>query len=173
MRFPGEANPVKFARASIAALVLPPGQADVIFWDDAVPGFGVRLRIGGSRRFIVQYREEHGGTRRASLGGVGVVTLDDARDKAKEVLARVMFGGDPQAAKTAARKAKRLVEIIEDYLADAAKRLKPRSLIETTRHLRVHAKPLHHRPAIGIERAACHVFGGDGVLHLGSMGEER
>ena len=144
---------MKFTRASIATLALPLGQTDVIFWDDALPGFGVRLRAGGSRRFIVQYREEHGGTRRAALGAIGVVSLDEARDKARKVLAQVRLGGDPQAEKAAARKAKRVVEIVEDYLADAAKRLKPRSLAETTRHLKVHAKALHHQPAVGVGRA--------------------
>jgi integrase len=144
---------MKFTRPSVAALRLPPGGRETFHWDDALPGFGVRLRGTGARRFIVQYREPHGGTRRAVLGDPAVVSLDDARDKARELLARVKLGADPQAEKVAARQARRVVDLVDDYLADAAKRMKPRSLVETTRHLRVHAKPLHHRAAVSVSRS--------------------
>ena len=35
---------MKLTTTSIAGLVLPPGKSDAIFWDDAIPGFGIRLR---------------------------------------------------------------------------------------------------------------------------------
>jgi hypothetical protein len=39
---------VKFTKASIAALQLPEGKLDHFVWDEATPGFGIRLR--GTRR---------------------------------------------------------------------------------------------------------------------------
>ena len=32
------------------------GKADFIAWDDDLPGFGLRIREGGSRNYIVQYK---------------------------------------------------------------------------------------------------------------------
>ena len=32
------------------------GKADFIAWDDDLPGFGLRVREGGSRNYIVQYK---------------------------------------------------------------------------------------------------------------------
>jgi integrase len=87
------------------------------------------------------------------LGDPAVVSLDEARDTARNLLARVRLGGDPQAEKVAARQARPVIELVNAYLADAAKRMKPRSLIETTRHLRAHAKSLHNRAALSVTRA--------------------
>jgi hypothetical protein len=47
---------MKFTKQSIAELALPEGKTDAIWFDDALPGFGVRLRAGGRAVWIVQYR---------------------------------------------------------------------------------------------------------------------
>lgn len=64
------------------------------------------------------------------------------------------MGSDPQAEKRAARRALRVDALVDAYLADAEQRLKPRSFAEVKRHLREHAKPLHHEPAAEIGRAS-------------------
>lgn len=46
---------MQLTKNAVAALIRPAGKADHIEWDDALPGFGVRLR-GKSKRWIVQYR---------------------------------------------------------------------------------------------------------------------
>src|SRR5260370_27978811 len=46
---------MKLTKPSIERLALPPGKSEAIFFDDDVPGFGLRVRAGGSRTFIVQY----------------------------------------------------------------------------------------------------------------------
>ncbi len=46
---------MKFTKEALAALTLPPGKADHIEWDEALPGFGVRLR-GRTKHWVVQYR---------------------------------------------------------------------------------------------------------------------
>jgi integrase len=143
---------MKLTRPTVAALRLPQ-TGEAFHWDDTLPGFGVRLRSTGARRFVVQYRDGNGATRRLVLGDTAMVTLDEARGRARELLARVKLGADPQAEKVAARQAKPVLDLVNAYLGDAAKRMKPRSLIETTRHLRMHAKPLHHRAIVSVSRA--------------------
>src|SRR6516165_3332213 len=73
----------KFTETSVAKIAPPPGSTDYIAWDDETPGFGIRFQNGAERgTFIVQYRI---GTkqRRQSVGRVGKVTLEAAREAAK------------------------------------------------------------------------------------------
>lgn len=119
-----------------------------------MPGFGLRIYASGRRQWVAQYRDGSGRTRRATFGDPRTVSLDEARDGARKLLSRVELGSDPQAEKQAARRAVRLGALVEDYLVGAAQRLKPRSYAEIKRHLREHAKPLHHDPAGDVGRAA-------------------
>jgi hypothetical protein len=47
---------MKLTKAAVAELALPAGQSEAIYWDDDTPGFGLRLRGGGSRNWVFQYR---------------------------------------------------------------------------------------------------------------------
>ena len=64
---------MKLTQKTIAALILPEGKSDHIEWDNDLPGFGVRLRRGGSARFIFQYKlgAQH---RRIVLGSTTALT---------------------------------------------------------------------------------------------------
>jgi hypothetical protein len=46
---------MKLTAKSTAGLKLPDGKRDHIEFDSDVPGFGLRLREGGSRTWIFQY----------------------------------------------------------------------------------------------------------------------
>lgn len=46
---------MKLTTDSVATLTLPPGKSEYFEWDDAMPGFGVRVR-GNTKRWTVQYR---------------------------------------------------------------------------------------------------------------------
>ena len=94
---------MEFTKETIAALTLPAGKSDVIHFDDALPGFGIRLRAGGKRVWIVQYRAA-GRQRRETLADARRVDLKGARAAAKNRFAQVALGGDPQGKKEAARK---------------------------------------------------------------------
>jgi hypothetical protein len=37
-------------------MALPEGKAEAILFDDSLPGSGLRLREGGSRMYVVQYK---------------------------------------------------------------------------------------------------------------------
>ncbi|HET8973861.1 MAG TPA: Arm DNA-binding domain-containing protein, partial [Pseudolabrys sp.] len=96
---------MKLTQASLARLEMPAGKSDHIEFDEAMPGFGVRVRAGAKglhRTFIVQYKigAKH---RRINLGNVAKVNLDDARKEAKKIFGKVANGEDPAAQKTVAR----------------------------------------------------------------------
>src|SRR5471030_3525253 len=85
---------MKLTAASIRSIEPIPPKADRIEFDDAVPGFGVRVRAGGSKVYVVQYAIGNK-QRRMSLGKVELQGVDKARDKAKDILAAVRMGKDP------------------------------------------------------------------------------
>src|SRR5262245_14269448 len=110
---------------------LTSSKADEIFFDDELPRFGVRLREGGSRKFIVQYRQG-GIPRRYTIGSVATLTLEEARQRARKVLVAVDDGRNPGAEKETARAASRLLfaAVAADFLGSC--RLKPKTLYEHT-----------------------------------------
>jgi hypothetical protein len=130
---------MKLDKASVR-LELPKGKADLIHFDDELPGFGLRLRRSGEghtlRSWVVQYRSR-GRTRRIRIGGAERVGAGEARKAAEKILSRVDLGGDPQGEKASARlaAARTLKSAAEDYLAMQAKRLRPASLRVATLYL--------------------------------------
>jgi hypothetical protein len=135
---------MKLTRQTIDTLKLPPGKQDLIVFDDALPGFGLRIRAGGSRKWIVQY-ESHGQQRRLTIGSTAVFNLEQARKAARETLAMARLGRDPQAdRREEAEQAKlTLGAIVDRYLAEKGPKLRPASLRNTRAYLLRHWKPLH------------------------------
>jgi integrase len=147
--------PVSGKQTTAVALTLPKGTAEKIYFDGDIPGFGLRLRAGGSKIWIYQYR--HGATqRRMKLGKLGAVSAPRAREMAAELYAKVQLGADPvgDRAEERVRAAETLGATLDRYLAFSATRLRPRSLIEVTRHLRKHCRPLHGLRLDKIDRRA-------------------
>ena len=80
-------------------LALPPGKSDAIFFDDDMPGLGLRLRSGGKRSWIFQYGIGSK-QRRMSLGTAPALSLAAARRTATELHAKVRLGGRPGSLQT-------------------------------------------------------------------------
>src|SRR5215218_105987 len=93
---------MRLTRPNVARLAVPPGKAEIIVFDEALPGFGVRVRLGGKRTWIAQYRLGSK-QRRVTLGTTEAVDPDEARRRARSVLGLVHNGDDPQARKAEAR----------------------------------------------------------------------
>jgi integrase len=144
---------MKLTNAIVTGLTLPAGKSDAIFFDDDLPGFGVRLRAGGRRTWICQYRIG-AKQRRIKLGIVGALDVDKARSAAKNRLAQVALGGDPQADKviTRSKASITLSTVVESYLTTKKTSLRPKSFEETERYLRKHWRPLLDLPVHKIER---------------------
>jgi integrase len=146
---------------TVAALQMPTGKTDHIEWDDALSGFGYRLRAGAAgkallRSWIVQYRRA-GGTRRITLGAAGVVSAEQARKEAKKLLGRAAIGQDPQADRRERRDKDRhtLRSVAAEYLQAKKSELRPRSYVESERYLLTgkYFKPLHTLAINAVSRA--------------------
>ncbi|MFL5022678.1 MAG: Arm DNA-binding domain-containing protein, partial [Microvirga sp.] len=74
---PSEAM-MRLTKPNVARLTLPPGKSEFLVFDDALPGFGLRIRAGGKRTWIAQYRVGSK-QRRVSIGTVETLNADKAR----------------------------------------------------------------------------------------------
>jgi integrase len=144
---------MKLTVKNIGAQQLEPGKREQIIFDEEIPGFGLRLREGGFRGLIFQYKS--GSThRRIAMGSVGAIDLAKAREDAKDYYARVRLGQDP-AAEMRDAKAKRehtFGAAAKLFLARQRSRLRPSSYVDVERHIDVFAKPLHDLELAKIER---------------------
>ena len=83
----------------------PSGKKDVLLFDEAMPGFGLRVSASGSRTFIFQYRQGPA-VRRIPLGAWGKeLTTAAARKRAEALRGQVRDHRDPVAERRAARAA--------------------------------------------------------------------
>jgi integrase len=135
---------VKLTQTTVAKLRLPAGKTDAIFFDDDLPRFGVRLRAGGSSKFVVHYRLndlQH----RVTIGHTATLTLEEARQRARKILVTVDEGGDPQAEKAGKRAAARLLfeGVARQYLESRESSLRPKTLLGYSGDLLRLWKPLH------------------------------
>src|SRR5262245_18884742 len=140
----------KLDAKTIAALALGAKNEEIV-WDTALPRFGLRLQRRHSdgkvlKRFIVQYRVPGGRKPRLTIGPAETLGVEQARRKAREVLAKVDLGQDPQADKRDRRDKDKLSlrSQIEEYLAFKQGEVRPKTLAEITRYLTgPYIKPLH------------------------------
>lgn len=90
-------------------------------WDDAVTGFGVRVRRTGAKSYMVVYRAGAGRgapVRRYTIAAVGKITPERARARAKVILGAVAHGHDPANQKTAERGTPTVAELADRFMAD-------------------------------------------------------
>ena len=90
-------------------------------WDDAMSGFGVRVRATGAKSYVVVYRAGAGRgapVRRYTIAAVGKITPERARARAKVILGAVAHGHDPANQKTAERGTPTVAELADRFMAD-------------------------------------------------------
>src|SRR5262245_21584938 len=145
---------VKLTDTLARSLKLPRGKSDKVFWDGALPGFGVRIYATGVRAWFLQY--DHGAsTRKMTLGSIEAMSASRARTTAMDLLAKVRLGESPVDDKRDARAG--VGEsfgkpTLPRYLAHKRSTLRPGSFAEVERHLTMHAASLHRRPLADIDR---------------------
>jgi integrase len=144
---------MKLTAAIVRSAGIPPGKSEAIFFDDDVPGFGLRIREAGSRSFVFQYKL---GTkqRRMALGTATALNFAATRKTAEQLYARVKLGQDPASDKNQAQKqaAETFIVAAEQFLKAREPKLRKRTLSEMKRHLTQHAKPLHELQLAKITR---------------------
>jgi len=79
------------------------GRRKVDFFDLSQRGFLLEVRCSGGKTFYQRYTDGRGRERQYKIGPAAVITLDQARRKAKEILAQAVLGGDPQHRRQVAR----------------------------------------------------------------------
>jgi len=135
------------------SLTLSPGKSDHIEFDDDVPGFGLRLREGGSRTWIYQYRIGSK-QRRMVLGSAKSVPLSVARENACKLEAKVRLGSDPAMEKQIARldADNTFVVLAEQYLEARRRDWRSNTYIEVKWYLMERAKSLHKVPIAAVSQ---------------------
>lgn len=138
---------------------LPAGpKGDALYADadgkQGVPGLYLRVRKSGSRTFVIQWRQGDF-QRRSTVGKVGVLTLDEARKKARKLLVGIDAGHDPIAAKVRTKVTDKLLfeTVAKDYLEARARDMKASSLDQCSRHLKLYFKPFNKLAVGKIDRA--------------------
>ena len=127
---------------------LQPAEKPYIAWDDRLVGFGVRVLPSGTKSFILNYRPGGGRkapNRRIVLGRCGIITPDQARRMAHEMLVRVAAGHDPAAERARARAMPTLREAFEEFLAAGPER-KAGTIAVYRRNFHRHLGSLLERP---------------------------
>ena len=117
-----------------------------LHWDTELTGFGV-LASGktNTKTFVVQ-REVNGRSRRVTVAPVNVLSLEQARERAKGVLADMYAGVDPKAKRRADKaNATTLEEALDAYLA-ASKKLRERTRIDYRKFIHLYLKDWLDRP---------------------------
>lgn len=121
------------------------------FWDDFLPGFGLRVSPGGRKSFILMYRHR-GQKRRLTLGVYPTTSLAEARRIARVKLGEVAAGEDPAEERTIARTAPTFADLAEQYLERYA-RPRKRSWKEDQRMLTLDLLPAWGRwPATEVKK---------------------
>ena len=126
---------------------LAPGAGgETVLWDTEVKGFGIRVRAGGSKSFILHYRlgTGRGATlRKLTIGKIGSPwTPETARAEARRLLGEVAGGRDPARARQEERKALIFGELVELYLNEGVAHKKISTLKADRGRIEHHLRPL-------------------------------
>jgi integrase len=133
--------------------ILDAGARPYIMYDTDLTGFGVRVMPSGFKSWVIEYRPGDGGRRvakkRMTLGDATQVTAEQARRKARELLAAARLGFDPSGKREKNRGTPTFKEFTARYLSEEAElKLKPRTIANYRIYFRKHA--MSHLGAIQI-----------------------
>lgn len=84
------------------------------FFDVSQRGFMLEVRCSGGKTYYQRYTDERGRERQYKIGSTDVLTLDQARRKARQVVAEALLGADPQQK----RREMRAVPRLRDFVAE-------------------------------------------------------
>jgi integrase len=136
---------VHLTRQFAQAAACPPGRPKIDFFDADQRGFMLEVRASGGKTFYQRYTDARGRERQFKLGPAEILTLDQARRKARLILAQALVGEDPQQQRRTLRETPTLSEFVRDRYLPHVKSYK-RSWCTDETVLR-----LHILPALGAE----------------------
>ena len=104
--------------------------------DTLVPGFVCKVTTKGRKIFALQYRTNAGERRKPTVGRFGELTVDQAREIARDWLADIRKGHDPSAEKAAARRALTVKELCKQFIEEySTPRNKPSTVQTYQEHI--------------------------------------
>lgn len=116
----------RFTKPTVDALPPPaPGGRDE-YHDVTQPGLRLRVSSGGAKTYAVYARRKGGGPERVTIGSAAKFTPENARAKAKQIIADLASGISHSGAARTRRGESTFAELIAGYIA--ATPMKPRSL---------------------------------------------
>ena len=108
-------NGTTISRRTVEAL--PAGEREVVFWDHELSGFGVRVYPSGTKVYLVQTRSG-GKSRRITIGRHGVLTAEQARRKAAQLIASIKAGEEPARSQSPPDAGPTIAEVAERYMKE-------------------------------------------------------
>lgn len=118
---------VPLSDRTLKALASPPS-GQTTYWDETLGNFGLRVSQGGAKSFVVVYGPNR---TRKTLGRYPTISLKQARDKAKELLAQFTLGIDTQRSIT-------WKQARERFLQDCERKNKPNTVAYYRKRLDTH-----------------------------------
>ncbi len=86
------------------------------FPDGTVGGLVLRVTPNGIKTWCLRYRSPHGTPKRYTLGSTAILTVSQARTRARQTLHAIAAGADPALEKRSQRTPHTLEELVADYL---------------------------------------------------------
>lgn len=151
---------MRFTEQTITKLAPAPDKPTALFFDDALPRFGILTRRTSTgqitRHFLIQIKYPSG-VKKFTLARCEETTLKDARDRARDIFELIRKGIDPLAerrrliANTETEVS--FVYAVDQYLKQARIRLRPTSFSNVERYLFKTWQHLNERPVASIRRS--------------------
>jgi integrase len=111
---------IRFTDRTIRAIKPPPSPQQVDYYDETLPGFGLRVSYRGRKAWIVLYRCS-GVKGRLTIGRADLMPLVEARELARDALKAAAGGRNPGARKKEERGAVTFKGLVDRYVTEYAK----------------------------------------------------
>ena len=120
--------------------VCPANAPRIDYFDQNLPGFMLEVRSSGGKTFYQRYRDSRGRERQFKIGSARILTVRQARLKARSILAEAALGNDPQRQREMLREIPTFAELVRESYLPFAKNAK-RSWRTDETVLRLHILP--------------------------------
>lgn len=113
-----EARRAKLTKRIVDALEIP-GEEEkygITTWDTKLKGFGIRVMPSGAKTYCLDYFDKRHRQHRIKLARHGVLTCDEARERARQLLNAIASGSDPIEEREQARGAATFRVLAEEYI---------------------------------------------------------
>ena len=123
---------------------LPVREKEYFVWDDQLKGFGARVYPNGGKRYVAQ-TFRRGKTTRVQIGRHGALSFDEAKARARKIIADIDDGRNPNKEKEVERLSPTVAQLAERFLEEYVPiHCKPRTQVEYE-----HAVKRYILPALG------------------------